>query len=173
MTALALAGAGGGSVQPDLVLPPGFDRLGDVVRFEQDYREKRPSGELDRGGASPGVDPCEVKGATPSPGTDGRGPASHGGLRASTSDVAERPGRIGLPGAVAHKRGRGRPPKVLDDALADADLIPCARCGLRGHVAGDPDRCLFYRGSLGLGGSAYAAQDQAQWRNNSARRGDH
>ena len=36
--------------------------------------------------------------------------------------------------------------------LSKADLIPCTRCGLRGHVAGDPDRC-YQQISLGLGGS--------------------
>jgi hypothetical protein len=41
--------------------------------------------------------------------------------------------------------------------LTDADLTPCTRCHLRGHVAGDPDRCLYYRGSYGLGGHAAVA----------------
>jgi len=47
--------------------------------------------------------------------------------------------------------------------MTRADLVPCTRCGLRGHTAGDPDRCLWYRGSLGLGGQARMAADQGQW----------
>lgn len=32
-----------------------------------------------------------------------------------------------------------------------ADVIPCTRCHLRGHIAGDPDRCIQPI-SLRLGG---------------------
>jgi hypothetical protein len=38
--------------------------------------------------------------------------------------------------------------------LGGADVTPCTRCKLRGHVAGDPDRCLYYHGSLGMGGQS-------------------
>jgi hypothetical protein len=57
--------------------------------------------------------------------------------------------------------------------LVPRDLRPCTRCGLRGHVAGDPDRCLYYRGSFGLGGQAAQAADEAHWRNGTGRGGDH
>lgn len=52
--------------------------------------------------------------------------------------------------------------------LRRADLTPCTRCGLRGHVAGDPDRCLYYRGSLGLGGQAAVAIGEARVRRGKA-----
>jgi hypothetical protein len=39
-------------------------------------------------------------------------------------------------------------------ALKPEDFVPCTRCGLRGHVAGDPERCLAER-SLGLGQSPW------------------
>jgi hypothetical protein len=35
--------------------------------------------------------------------------------------------------------------------------VPCTTCGLRGHVAGDPDRC-YQPISLGLGGSQLRGQ---------------
>jgi hypothetical protein len=34
--------------------------------------------------------------------------------------------------------------------LSGADLIPCTRCRLRGHTAGDPDKC-YQPVSFGLG----------------------
>lgn len=42
--------------------------------------------------------------------------------------------------------------------LSTVDLIPCVDCGLRGHVAGDKERCMWAGGaSLGLGqGGNYA-----------------
>lgn len=142
MTALAVAGAGGGFVQPDLVLPPGFDRIGDVIRFEQlstiehESSLPRPSGEGTTAMSKVPGDPCEAMGATLSPATDRCGP----GLA-----PVEQPGRIGLPGTVAHEH---------NTPLREVDVTPCTRCGLRGHLAGDPDRCLFYRGSLGMGGQS-------------------
>jgi hypothetical protein len=51
----------------------------------------------------------------------------------------------------------GRPRKEVTAArweLGGADVTPCTRCKLRGHVAGDPDRCLYYHGSLGMGGQS-------------------
>lgn len=36
--------------------------------------------------------------------------------------------------------------------LKPLDFIMCIRCGLRGHVPGDPDRCLFGSALRGLGG---------------------
>lgn len=36
--------------------------------------------------------------------------------------------------------------------LKPIDFVPCARCGLRGHAPGDPDRCLFGSATRGLGG---------------------
>lgn len=81
MTALALAGverspcgpledlaAGtrrGPTVAPDLVLPPGFDRIGDVVRFEQDSGPDRERA------ATTAVAPV----ATPAPAGEGQEPA--------------------------------------------------------------------------------------------------
>lgn len=36
------------------------------------------------------------------------------------------------------------------------DLAPCTKCGLRGHVAGDPDRCLPDKVEIrGLGGAQW------------------
>ena len=40
--------------------------------------------------------------------------------------------------------------------LGGADLVPCAACGLRGHAAGDPERCLHGSATQGLGGQAWA-----------------
>ena len=37
--------------------------------------------------------------------------------------------------------------------LDPIDKIPCPRCHLRGHEAGDPDRCLIGNASAGLGSS--------------------
>lgn len=73
---------------PDLVLPPGFDRLGETIA-------------------------C--------------GP--------------ER-GRTG--------QFRGQPRRYNHWRPDPLDETPCARCGLRGHVAGDADRCIGLR-STGLG----------------------
>lgn len=131
MTALAVAGTG--SVAPDLVLPPGFDRLGDVVRFEQDS-----------------VPP---------------------GVRAVPAAAA--------PVTIREPAAEGQEPALSDEdddhdckstrSLTAADFVRCTRCRLRGHLAGDPDRCLVYRGSYGMGGQAAAAQDQAQWRGGEGR----
>jgi hypothetical protein len=127
VTALAVAGAGGGAVAPDLVLPPGFDRVGDVVRFEQDSGpavELAPTGHGD-----------DAPGFHPEPAGEGQEPAlSHN--------------RVGRPSREVH---------AARWEMGGADVTPCARCGLRGHVAGDPDRCLYYRGSFGLGGQAAQA----------------
>lgn len=49
-------------------------------------------------------------------------------------------------GATVHERG------CAPYHMRAIDVIPCARCGLRGHVAGDPDRCLFGSATRGLGG---------------------
>lgn len=38
--------------------------------------------------------------------------------------------------------------------MREEDLIPCTRCSLRGHVAGDPERCIGLRGT-GLGQSPF------------------
>lgn len=37
------------------------------------------------------------------------------------------------------------------------DVIPCTSCGLRGHLAGDADRCLprWYAGSMGMGQATF------------------
>ena len=36
--------------------------------------------------------------------------------------------------------------------LTGVDVVPCSRCGLRGHEAGDPEKCLHPRDpSAGLG----------------------
>lgn len=40
--------------------------------------------------------------------------------------------------------------------LRPEDFVPCTRCHLRGHVAGDPDRCLVLHVS-GLGSSPWMA----------------
>ena len=177
-------------VQPDLVLPPGFDRVGEVVRFEQDSGpavERAPTGH----GAVAGFHPVPAgEGQEPATlpiGTSGEletGPehAASGsdpceGVRATRSQ-----GTLGLPGTVAPPKQRrcsacgelghrkttcsALPPADPDDepesgfdcrserSLKPADFRACTRCGLRGHVAGDPDRCLFYRGGFGLGGQA-------------------
>lgn len=42
--------------------------------------------------------------------------------------------------------------------LTEVDMIPCTLCGLRGHVAGDPDRC-YQQISLGLGGQLRHARE--------------
>lgn len=55
------------------------------------------------------------------------------------------------------------PRSDADATLRAADLVPCTRCGLRGHTAGDPDRCLYYHGSLGLGGQAATTVRAALW----------
>jgi hypothetical protein len=78
---------------PDLVLPPGFDRLGETIQCGP---ERGAPAFKDR------VSPDE--------------PSNSKSLR----------------------------------TLAAADFVPCARCGLRGHVAGDADRCIGLR-STGLG----------------------
>lgn len=36
--------------------------------------------------------------------------------------------------------------------MSVADVTPCAHCGLRGHLAGDPDRCTSGNAAAGLGG---------------------
>ena len=38
------------------------------------------------------------------------------------------------------------------------DLVPCKACSLRGHVAGDPDRCL-QPVKLGLGGWQFRGEE--------------
>lgn len=53
--------------------------------------------------------------------------------------------------------------QMHEPGIKAIDRVPCTRCHLRGHVAGDPERCLYYRGSFGLGGTAAAAQEQSQW----------
>lgn len=128
MTALAVAGAGGSAVAPDLVLPPGFDRVGETVRFEQD---SGPAGALRRTTCpvAPPVSPL-------TPAGEGQEPAL---LRK----------RVGRPSREAH---------AARWKMGGADVTPCTRCALRGHVAGDPDRCLYYRGSFGLGGQAAQTQ---------------
>ncbi len=40
--------------------------------------------------------------------------------------------------------------------LAAVDLTPCTRCKLRGHTAGDPDKCLVTREMPGLGNQWWA-----------------
>jgi hypothetical protein len=87
---------------PDLVLPPGFDRIGETIK-------------LDPAVAAP---------------------------------------------VAAHPQ---TPPKTDADeiynsrslrTLSKADLTPCTRCGLRGHVAGEPGRCLGLTG-VGIGQSPW------------------
>lgn len=39
--------------------------------------------------------------------------------------------------------------------LSAADLTPCKACGLRGHEAGDPDRCLRGVATLGMGAQSW------------------
>jgi hypothetical protein len=96
--------------------------LAGVVRFEQD-RLPLPSGEPERSGGDDrskptpaGDDPCKGEGATPSPGTDGRGP----GLA-----PAERLGRIGLPGTVA--LALAPPPEPDEEPASDEPLPTLAR----------------------------------------------
>jgi hypothetical protein len=87
---------------PDLVLPPGFDRVG----------ETRPA-------------------------------------------WIDTPTTSSAPAPVQQRRGEGQVRLSRSiRALKDADLIPCKRCGLRGHVAGEPGRCLE-RDGLGLGQSPW------------------
>lgn len=148
MTALALAGAGEGAVQPDLVLPPGFDRIGDVVRFEQD-----PGPSADRARGVPGSLIAE---SIPEPAAEGQEPALSG-----TTDLDE-PVTMDEVFAAGEE---GYRPQARAWRMTRADLVPCTRCGLRGHVAGDPDRCLYYRGNFGLGGQAAQAIEAAQWQN--------
>lgn len=64
---------------------------------------------------------------------------------------------------VKRRAEDGRPPREERGAyaknfgreLTGVDLVPCARCGLRGHVAGDPDRCLRASGAAGIGSQAW------------------
>ena len=42
--------------------------------------------------------------------------------------------------------------------LRPIDLVPCKACSLRGHVAGDPDRCL-QPVKLGLGGWQFRGEE--------------
>jgi len=100
VTAPAKAAEPGG-VQPDLILPPGFDRVGEVVRIEQER----------------GDEPVTI----------------------------EEVFAAGEEGKRTHVR-RWR--------MTRADLVPCTACGLRGHVAGDPVRCL-HGGSLRIGESPW------------------
>jgi hypothetical protein len=126
---------------PDQVLPPGFDRLGDVIRFEQLAVGASGEPEVELAMPTPGA-PCEAKSA------------------------ALRPGTFGLPGTAAPRlrNGAGEFNSKSTRALKDEDLVPCSRCGLRGHVAGDPVRCLYYRGSFGLGGQAsIGAEHPSTW----------
>ncbi len=44
--------------------------------------------------------------------------------------------------------------KELFDGLDEVDIVPCERCGLRGHLAGDADRCIGLH-SAGLGQSPW------------------
>lgn len=77
---------------PDLILPPGFDRLGETIRVDQDVQGlgKARAGSLEGTcGTQPGDDPCE----------------------ASEGDA--QPGEFGLPGAVASDE---------DDDLIDEPL---------------------------------------------------
>jgi hypothetical protein len=205
VTALAVAGAGGSPVAPDLVLPPGFDRLGDVVRFAQvevgaqpcfASETRRPSAVL----AAPPPAPAQDSGPTlelaaglaaaahashSAPAGEGQEPAllddqlaalrpktaarvrrylaSRGSLTAFCA--AEGVSKQGFHSSLRYMIDRGGPLAEAIDArkegrggLAPIDLVPCTLCGLRGHLAGDPDRCLYYRGSFGLGGQAAQAQ---------------
>lgn len=46
------------------------------------------------------------------------------------------------------------------DGVGSLDVIPCTKCGLRGHVAGDPDRCLVSRDPrAGMGQSPWMGGD--------------
>jgi len=40
------------------------------------------------------------------------------------------------------RRRTGKPHNYRSMEVTGLDLIPCLACGLRGHLAGDPDRCL-------------------------------
>jgi hypothetical protein len=73
---------------------------------------------------------------------------------------APEPAGVGQEPALSRRRRRRSTVETYRERwhLKRADLVPCTRCGLRGHKAGDPDRCLQYRGSLGLGGQAWQAQ---------------
>jgi hypothetical protein len=164
VTALALAGTGGGAVLPDLVLPPGFDRVGDVVRFDQDEAgaqggtaQSAPLGEVDI------VQPAATNLAPPP--RPARGPyhckaCGEVGHQARTCS-----GSAGEVADEGEADDDADPDCTSTNSLKPADLIPCTRCGLRGHVAGDPDRCLYYHGSLGMGGQSWSAQQQgpATW----------
>lgn len=62
----------------------------------------------------------------------------------------ERTRHAALP--IEKRRNRGRPTTGTPKLLATVDLVPCTDCGLRGHVAGDEDKCMWAGGaSLGLG----------------------
>jgi hypothetical protein len=149
VTALATAGADGSAVAPDLVLPPGFDRIGDVVRFEQQVEagaqggtaQSAPLGEVDI------VQPDATNLAPPPLPVQ-----QHRCARCRARGHNARTCRAGAEGEDPDDT-----PDPPNAKLRRADRIPCTRCGLRGHVAGDPDRCLYYRGSLGLGGQAAQA----------------
>jgi hypothetical protein len=149
VTALAVAGAGGSAVAPDLVLPPGFDRLGETVRFEQD---SGPAGALRRTTCpvAPPVSPL-------TPAGEGQEPAlsrqQHRCARCRARGHNARTCRAGAEGEDPDDT-----PDPPNAKLRRADRIPCTRCALRGHVAGDPDRCLYYRGGYGLGGQAAQTQ---------------
>jgi hypothetical protein len=76
---------------------------------------------------------------------------------------APEPAGVGQKPALFRRGGAGGPGRPVNaENMTRADLVPCTRCGLRGHVAGDPDRCLRYTGSLGLGGQAWQAQGASQ-----------
>jgi hypothetical protein len=81
-------------------------------------------------------------------GTPHRQPSRFRADVASAEEAAE-------PAQFEPRKGRKKDIEAIH--LGPLDVVPCTRCGLRGHVAGDPDRC-YQRISLGLGGSQLRGQ---------------
>jgi hypothetical protein len=113
----ALAVAAPAALVPDLVLPPGFDRIGDTVKVSQVCEPPAPAR----------LYKCSICGSLDH--TAPKHPTEAG------ESVTDLPGR-----------------KVGN--LSGLDLVPCGRCGLRGHEPGEPGRCLGLDG-VGIGQSPW------------------
>jgi hypothetical protein len=86
---------------PDLVLPPGFDRIGETIKLNL---------------------------------------------------------AVAVPAAASPPLSKTDADEIYNSrslrTLSKADLTPCTRCGLRGHAAGEPGRCLGLTG-VGIGQSPW------------------
>lgn len=132
MTALAI----GDAIPPDLVLPPGFDRIGETRKVANLAAPVTPALELELASLRPGT-AARVRRLLEHRGTVAEFAEAEGIFHSHVYGLINRISRRGGPLAAALDRVR-----VRGKYLTDEDLTPCTRCGLRGHVAGDPDRCL-------------------------------